>query len=180
MPKNGFFSKTPSPNLLKYDKKYPLGSITMSKKNGQTHPSKKNSGWQNWDFWICSQAPLGEIDLCLPKGLPRKEQRPPSTVLLPLRWQTPLVSSSRGSRRKRLKLLLQIRFSLNLSLIDFTAILMCSDFGEENGGSEQVLGWAAWEKKEPRRGWSATTTAEGKASCWGYCWAASNSRFRTD
>ena len=43
-------------------------------------------------------------------GLLRKERRPPSTVLWLPRWQTPLVFLSRGSGRRKLKHLLQIRF----------------------------------------------------------------------
>ena len=40
MQKSGFFSKTPSSNLLKSHKKYPFGSITMSEKDGQLYWTK--------------------------------------------------------------------------------------------------------------------------------------------
>ena len=46
MQKSGFFSKTPSSNLLKSHKKYPFGSITMSEKDGQDHWTKIFQGRQ--------------------------------------------------------------------------------------------------------------------------------------
>ena len=46
MQKSGFFSKTPSSNLLKSHKKYPFGSITMSEKDGQGHWTKIFQGRQ--------------------------------------------------------------------------------------------------------------------------------------
>ena len=94
-----------------------------------------------WFMHRFTKCILKSLNFNLIQGHLRKEQQPPSTVLLPPPWQTPLVSSSRGCRRRRLKLLLQIRLFQETRFSMF--FMICLDFGEEDGGSQQILGWAA-------------------------------------
>jgi len=76
-----------------------------------------------WFMHRFTKCILKSLNFNLIQGHLRKEQQPPSTVLLPPPWQTPLVSSSRGSRRRKLKLLLQIRSSMNAFPDIFTICL---------------------------------------------------------